>query len=381
MFAHIYKYRLKCILRDRQTMFWTLMFPLILGTFFFMAISNITSNEAFSEIKIAFTDEGGSNEYEMLRQVIQGLSEGGGEEKSLFDVTYTTREEADRLLAEGSIKGYIYYDSEIRLAVKERGLGQTVIKSVIDDFKQSASTFSTIIENDPSSAEGLFADIADRTDYLSEVTMGRAAPDTTVNYFYTLIAMMCFYGGFLGLKEVSAVQANQSSEGARVNFAPTHKLKVFFVSMLAAVTIQLLETAVLLAYLIFILRIDFGNQIAYILITCIIGSLAGVTFGACVAAVMKTGEGPKVAVLISASMLMSFLSGMMYHGMKTIVRNFAPILSYINPLNLIADSLYSLYYYQTNARFFTNIILLTGFTALFSLLTYLVIRRQKYASL
>jgi ABC-2 type transport system permease protein len=31
MFAHIFIYRLKCLLRDKETIFWTLLFPLLFG--------------------------------------------------------------------------------------------------------------------------------------------------------------------------------------------------------------------------------------------------------------------------------------------------------------------------------------------------------------
>lgn len=384
MFSHIYKYRLKCILRDRQIIFWTMAFPLILATLFHMTIANITSSETFSEVKIAFSEEGGSQEYRLLKETLEQMSAGEGRNggKKLLDVTYTSRGEADSLLKDGKIKGYICYDGEIKLVVKDRGLEQTVLKGILDDFRQSISSVTAILEENPAAANGsLFDDIAKRADYLIESAAGKAAPNTSVHYFYTLIAMMCFYGGFHGLKEVMSVQANQSSAGARVNMAPTRKMKVFLVSILAAVTVQLIETALLLLYLAFVLRVDFGNRIAYVLITCVAGSFTGVSFGACIAATMKTGEGPKIAVVISVSMIMSFFSGMMYHGIKTIVRSKAPVLSYLNPLNLIADSFYSLYYYQTYTRYFTNLALLCGFFALFSMFTYLAVRRRKYASL
>jgi ABC-2 type transport system permease protein len=127
--------------------------------------------------------------------------------------------------------------------------------------------------------------------------------------------------------------------------------------------------------------VSFGNQLGYIALTCIIGTITGVTFGTCVAAVVKRSEGLKIGILIGLSMTMSFLSGMMYDKMKYIVATKLPVLGYLNPSNLITDSFYSLYYYDTHTRFFTNIIILCFFAVGFSLITYLVLRRQKYASL
>ena len=107
-------------------------------------------------------------------------------------------------------------------------------------------------------------------------------------------------------------------------------------------TVQLSEIFVLLAYLIFVLNIDFGNQIAYIILTCVVGTITGITFGSLIASVVNGKEGTRVGVLIGSSMLMSFLSGMMYDKMKYIISANVPILGYLNPANLITDCFYSL---------------------------------------
>jgi len=151
--------------------------------------------------------------------------------------------------------------------------------------------------------------------------------------------------------------------------------------MLAATTIQLLELLILLAFLIGVLGISFGDQLGYIALICVAGSLTGVTFGACIGSIIKKSEGLKIGILIGSTMIMSFLAGMMSADMKYLVMTRAPILGYLNPANLITDSFYALYYYNTHTQFFTNILLLCGFTLLFSAVTYLVLRRQKYASL
>lgn len=270
----------------------------------------------------------------------------------------------------------------MKLVVKQSGLNQTIIKEVLDTIKQTTSTVVTIISENPAVNPGeVVGNLASSTDYLKEVSLSKAEPNTVVNYFYSLIAMTCLYGSFMGLKEVTALQANLSPQGARISIVPTHKLKLVMASMLAAVTVQIAEIAVLLGYLNFILKISFGSQIGYIALTCLIGTITGVTFGSCISAVVKKSEGLKVGILIGTSMLMTFLSGMMYHDLKYIISTKAPVLAYLNPANLITDCFYSLYYYDTHTKFFTDIALLSGFAVIFSSITYLVLRRQRYASL
>ncbi|MPM34096.1 hypothetical protein SDC9_80677 [bioreactor metagenome] len=382
MFIHNYLYRLKCILRDKQTMFWTLIFPIVLATLFNMAFSNLSNAENFSEIKVGIVND---EEYKKSTEFIQAIESVSNSNSSsdvdLFDVKYVTKEEGQQLLDDSKIEGYIYIKDGINLVVKETGINKTIIKSFLDDFKQTTSTVTRIISSNPSAVEKVVSGISKREDFLKEAPIGNATPDTVVNYFYTLIAMACLYGSFCGLKEVTALQANLSSQGARLNMAPTHKMKVFLSSVAAATTVQLGVIFILLGYLTFGLKISFGNQLGYIALTCLVGTITGVTFGTCVASVVKKGEGIKIAILIGLSMIMSFLSGMMQDKIKYMVTQKAPIVGYLNPANLITDSFYSLYYYNTHTQFFTNISLLCLFSVVFSIITYLVIRRQKYASL
>ena len=384
MFLHNYLYRLKCIVRDKQVMFWTFIFPIILATLFNIAFSNISSAENFSNIKIGIVD---NEEYRENTEFIKAIDAVTNSNKSagktnLFDMQYILKEDADKLIENSKIEGYIHFDDGIKLVVNESGINQTIIKSFLDDYKQTYSTVATIISQNPTAIQnGLLDNILDRSDYLKEVTTGKSDANNVVVYFYSLIAMSCLFGGFLGLKEVSALQANLSPQGARVSMAPTHKLKLFIASMFAATTVQLAVIFTLLVYLMLILKVSFGNQLGYIALTCIIGTITGVGFGTFISSLVKKSDGVKIAILVVLTNVMSMLSGMMYHKMKYTVSTKAPILAYINPANLISDSFYSLYYYDTYSQFYTNIALLCGFATGFILITYLILRRQKYDSL
>lgn len=358
-------------------MFWTFLFPILLATLFNLAFSNLASADSFLKVNVAVVQNEELDQNPAFTQAINGADH-------LFVVQYTTRDEADALLKENQIDGYIVFDSDLNLVVNQSGLNQTIIRGFLDDFVQSSATIVTVISQNPAALDnGILAGISSRTEYLTAVSASQSNPDPdpVVNYFYALIAMTCLYGGFLGVKEVVAIQADLSAVGARINLAPTNKLTVFLSSMLAATTIQLLELLILLTFLIKVLGISFGDQLGYIALTCVVGSLTGVTFGACIGSIIKKGEGLKIGILIGSTMTMSFLAGMMSADMKYIVMTKAPILSYLNPANLITDSFYALYYYNTHTQFFTDILLLCGFTLFFSAVTYFVIRRQKYASL
>ena len=378
MFAHIFSYRLKCLLRDKSNIFWTMLFPLLLATFFQLAFSNLATNEKFKAINIAVVNNAAWQENESLRQVMDEVSNG---DDRLFNLTVVSVEEAENLLNENKISGYIFADEPIQLVVSKSGMNQSIIKSFIDNYMQSSATYKSIITEDPSKAAQLADSLSDHRTYVQQTKLPGGEPNYVVNYFYSLIAMACFYGGFMGMREISDIQANISPIAARVNVAPVHKLKTFIFSSAASLLILFSEMLILLGYVTLVLKVQFGGRIGYILLTTFIGSITGLTFGSFVSVLVKKSTGAKIGILIAVTMLCSFLSGMMQQNIKYLISRDMPLLSWINPLNLLTDAFYSLYYYDTLTRYGLNMMILMGFILVFGSVTYFIIRRRKYASL
>jgi ABC-2 type transport system permease protein len=361
-------------------MFWSFIFPIFLATLFKIAFSNIYSNENFKAIDVVVISNASYEKNQSFKKAIELVS--SDEKEKLFNVTYAEEKNAEELLKSGKIEGYFYLDPEIKLVVKSSSIKATVIKTFLDNYKQSESTIEAVIKENPKAAiDDLIKDVSSFKEYTKEVSPSRGKPNTMLNYFYTIIAMACLYGSFLGLNEVNDIQGNLSKKAARINVAPVHKVKVFLYSLLAALIIQFIETLLLLAYLYWGLKVDFGNQIPYIILLCFVGSAAGISLGTMVSSLIKRGEGVKIAVLIGVSNIACFLAGMYYSNMKYIVEKNVPILSYINPATLITDGIYTLYYYNSHERYFINISLLSILSILFCFITYLNIRREKYASI
>ena len=74
MFAHIFKYRMKCLLKDKETMFWTLLFPLALGIFFNLAFSGIGKGETFQTIPVAVVDNEEYRNDTVFQTILQEVS-------------------------------------------------------------------------------------------------------------------------------------------------------------------------------------------------------------------------------------------------------------------------------------------------------------------
>lgn len=378
MFAHVFTNRLKCLLRTRELVFWTLVFPLLLAIFFNMSLRNIVTVETFHPIPVAVVNDGAYKKDASFRTALKSVSEGKGH---VFNLTETTKESADKLLAGDKIEGYLTVGNGIRMTVTKSDFNQSIIKSFVDSYLQTSSAATSILTENPASYRKLADSLKTQKEYTKKATTGTANPDSSLNYFYTLIAMACLYGGFWGLKEVMDIQADLSHRAARVNLAPVHKLKTFLSSMLASFVINFSEILIFLAFLRYCLNIDFGPKTGLVILTSFAGCIVGLSLGAFISAIVKSGEGMKIGILIGVTMLGSFLSGMMYQNMKYIISKNAPIAGYLNPVNLLTDAFYCLYYYSTLNRYWLNIGLLGAFALVFCTGTYLIIRRQKYASL
>lgn len=378
MFMHIFTYRLKKLLRTKEVIFWTLAFPIMLSIFFNLAFANLDSSEVFEPFNAAvISDENYANNTN-FKTVLKEVSTG---EDRLMNLREVNKTEAEELLKAGEISGYMESGDQIKLYVNSSGLNQNILRLFLDNYNQTFFTIESILKENPQKANSLMAEISETKQYTKEADSENAPPSQILNYFYSLIAMSCLYGFFFGSDEVTDIQANISARAARINVAPVHKMKAFLSSMAASFLIHLICMSALLLFMTYVLRIDFGNRVGYIVLTTFMGSLTGLTFGSFVSALVKKSENLKVAIAISVTMTGSFLAGMMYAQMKYVVMSKAPILAYINPVNLITDALYTLYYYADLDRYFLNIFLLFILSVVFSIGTYLILRRRRYASI
>ncbi len=380
MFIHLFTYRLKTLLRTKSIIFWTFAFPLILATFFNLAFSNLASEETFNIIKIGIIQDDEYKQETNFKQLIESLSNKG--DNQVFEVSnYSKEKEAVNSLEDNDIEGiYQVKDNQIKIIVKQNNLNSTIMKMIVDEYYQKLSLVSNInIFHPESLTADILAKLNTNYDFFNDKSNDKV--DSTVIYFYTLIGMTCIYAGFFGIDAIDVAEANQSKKGARLSVSPTNKLKALLSFLLAGFTIQFIENLLLLAYLVFGLGIDFGNQVGYILLVMGVGSVAGITLGTVIGSLLKCSNNTKVGIHIAVSMIFSFLSGMMMIDMKYIIAKHAPIIGNINPVNMITDALYSLYYYDSMNRYYSNIIGLIIFSVVMIVISYLAVRRKKYDSI
>ncbi|MFR2534553.1 MAG: ABC transporter permease [Clostridia bacterium] len=393
MFIHNLKYALKTLFRSRMLLFWTFAFPIILATFFNMAFSNIENSEKLTIINIAIVDNAYFETNEIFRQAFKQLSD---EESSsrLFNTQYVDYEEAQRLLKEDKITGYLFMtEEENKVIVNGNGMNETIFKYATEEIMQTADMVDylateeiakeMINQNQIVNYAGIYQNVMEKLQK-QDVKIQNISKDNmsyTMVEFYTLIAMTCLYGGILGTVAINQNLANMSANGKRVSVSPVSKSKMIFSSVLASYITQLIGLALLFVYTIFVLKINYGNNFLLILLLSLCGCLAGLTLGVAIGSILKSSDNVKTGVVISITMLGCFLSGMMGITMKYVIDKNMPILNKINPAGMITDGFYALYYYDTLNRYWVNVISLLIFAAIMIALSITSLRRQKYDSI
>ncbi|WP_195267797.1 ABC transporter permease [Eubacterium sp. 1001713B170207_170306_E7] len=381
MFSFLYTNRIKCLLRDKALVFWTLLFPMILATLFHFGFSNIFSDHNFKAIPVAVIDNADYQNSESFQETLEAISE---DEDPVFKVSLTTdTEKAMEWLSDGTVSGIIAMsDDKPDLTVTESGINQTIIKNVLDQYIRIYHTVADVAQTNPQAfAQGFMDEISSTKDFTAAGSLTDKSLNTLLISYYALLAMACFYGAFLGLQDMVDIQANLSDKAARIAMAPTHKLKLLGINFCATLTIHFIEMLILIAYMVFALGVELGNHIPEILLISLVGSICGITFGTMVGVLVKGGEGLKTGILVAVAMLMSFLSGMMSPDIKYSIRLSAPWAEVINPVAQITDAFYSIYYYDGGPKFYACITILCVFALIFSAITYFITRRQQYASL
>lgn len=376
MFFHNFKYSLKNAFRQKEFLFWILAFPIILGTFFYVAFNSMYEKESmFNKIPVAIVE---NTENTAFKEVIKELSSG---EDAMFDSKFTDSQTALDMLKTNDISGIINVDSELSLTVSNDGIKQTIIKSFLDQYQIRESIIMETVNNNPQNLQSVIDAMSQEINCNESLSLSNGNMDTYIQYFYNLIAMAAFFGSISGLYIAINNQGNLSAIAARKCISPTNKLTSITASLLASFVAQVICVSIGITYILFILKVDMGDKIPMVYLSGAVGSLTGVTMGFFIGSFGRLNQNMKMAISMSVTMLSCFLSGLMIGNMKSVIEMYVPIVNRINPAALISDLFYCLNIYDDYKRYTEKFVTLLILSVIFTIGGFLLTRRKKYASL
>lgn len=382
MFIHNFKYTIITLFKNKALIFWTFAFPILLVTFFNMAFSDIEKNEQLKVIDIAIVENDEFKNNEIFKETFKILSDENSKEQ-LFNTKYVEEAVAKKLLENNKISGYLLLEDTPLVFVNKSGSDETILKYVTEEILQREKIFKNIYtENNSFLSTDIYNEVLKILEEDSNIeNISSNNLSYTVIEFYSLVAMAALYGGILSMFALNKALPNMSNNGKRVAVSSISKRKLILSSMLASYITQLIGILLLFIYTTFVIKVDYGKNILLIILLSITGCFAGLSLGVAVSSIFKVSENTKTGIIISITMLFSYLSGMMGITMKYVIDKNIPIINKINPVSMITDGFYSLYYYDTLDRYYFNVISLLIFAFVMILLSIFSLRRQKYDSI
>ncbi|MDH6365537.1 ABC-2 type transport system permease protein [Enterococcus sp. PF1-24] len=375
MFIHLYKYRLKTLSKDKTLLFWTLAFPILLGVMFNVAFSNLDQADVLETTNVAIVSDS-SQESQLFTHYLKELK---SEDKQLYITKEMDETKAQKLLAENEISGIFYFSEDtIELQIQEQEIPQTILQTFLNQYLQKQALIANLAAENNQLTEADWQELTNVNHYMEENPQSRKGSQKFY-YFFSLIGMAVMYGFMWGIRGTRDEQANQSAKGIRLNMIPHSKLLVMISGLAASFTLLMTEIVLLLLIFHNLFHIDFSNHWGYILLTCGIGSITALSFGSFISNRVKTGQTQQDGLAISITMLMSICAGMTgTTSLKLWIDTNLPIINKLNPVNLIGESLYQLYYYNSLEPFFMNLLYLTLLTIFFVVFGFILERRAQY---
>ena len=248
---HLLKYSFLSKIRNFNIVFWPLVFPLVLGTFFYFAFGNI--NEAdFQTVPVAVVKEASADTFFMTY-----LDEVEKSSPDLLKAEEMSEKEALEALQDKKVEGIYYVGKEPSLTVEGTGIEESILQTVLDSCENTRTTITNIMKKNPQMDMETMKLLLSSDSLVREVSLGGRTIDGNVQFFYALIAMACLYGCFIGFGSAIGIQANITPLAARRCVTPTHKLKLILTDQLTSFALGYVDVIILILYLRYILNLDF----------------------------------------------------------------------------------------------------------------------------
>lgn len=371
---HLMKYDVKVKLHNFNMLFWPLIFPLVLATFFYFTFGNMEEAD-FETVPAAVVMESDGTGSEAFTEFLDGIE---SDDAKLIRTQEMSEKKALKALKDKNVAGIFYAGETPSLTVGGVGIEESILQSLLESYLNGRQTMENIAYSHPEGIENAVKQMSDYQELVQQVSLGGRTTNGNAQFFYALIAMTCMYGCFIGFGSALTLQANLTALAARRCVTPTHKLKLILSEMLTSFGIHFINVIILLLYLKCVLRLQFDGQLPQMLLVSFVGCMIGVSMGIFISSASRQGEGIKIAILLGISMICSFLAGLMNSGMKDIVEKNCPVINRINPAALISDAFYCINVYDDPLRFRRSLVTLVIMSAVLTFGSFLLIRRERY---
>jgi len=365
------KYLTLRLLRDRATIFWTFLFPVLLATFYYFAFNNMMNVE-FNTIQVGVEE---SRRMEELKAIPSFNKEDENyilkympydeifSEIEEMEVQILTKEDGLKQVEAEEIYGYV--DNDGHLFIKKNGVGPSVINSILESIKRSAL-------------------LGEKYEFNPDLIRNYVEPEKNAfNFvllpFTSLLGMFSIYSMFNADRFVTTMQANLSELGKRHFISPMKKGQYVFNLLAVSIFVNFVLSNVPLFLLMrYVYKLDFLTNTPMTLFLMFLGNIFGACWGIFLTSIGKFSVNTRSAIMITSSLLFAFFSGMMSFDLKAKLPRF---MTYINPVDMISTNIIDINCYGEYGKLGSIVIIILTMSSVLLLTSLVFLRRKRYDSL
>lgn len=266
-------------------------------------------------------------------------------------------------------------------------VNRAILESVATSYLQSEALIEELATHDPvalsdpttiENALGLGVSVR-------EVSLTHAQPDSMVRFYYALLGMASIFAAQLAGESVWHLQPTSSAAGARRTVSSTSRMRLLIPTIGACWAVSTTFLAIAFGYICLTAHIDFSGREGLCLVGIAAASLLSCGIGALVGALPgRMGSDSRRGILTALTCLLSLFAGL--YGEPTMeladtIAQALPAATWLNPVCLIRDLFYTVYYYDTLVPFSLRLAACAGIAAVLLAVSAACMRRSAHEHL
>ena len=266
-------------------------------------------------------------------------------------------------------------------------VNRAILESVATSYLQSEALIEELATHDPvalsdpttiENALGLGVSVR-------EVSLTHAQPDSMVRFYYALLGMASIFAAQLAGESVWRLQPTSSAAGARRTVSSTSRMRLLIPTIGACWAVSTTFLAIAFGYICLTAHIDFSGREGLCIVGIAASSLLSCGIGALVGALPgRMGSDSRRGILTALTCLLSLFAGL--YGEPTMeladtIAQALPAATWLNPVCLIRDLFYTVYYYDTLVPFSLRLAACAGIAAVLLAVSAACMRRSAHEHL
>lgn len=266
-------------------------------------------------------------------------------------------------------------------------VNRAILESVATSYLQRVALIEDLAAHDPVALSDPIAleDALGLGVSVREVSFTHAQPDSMVRFYYALLGMASIFAAQLAEESVWHLQPTSSAAGARRAVSGTSRMRLLIPTIGACWAVSTTFLAIAFGYICLTAHIDFSGReglclvgiVASSLLSCGIGTLVGALPG-------RMGSDSRRGILTALTCLLSLFAGL--YGEPTMeladtVAHVFPAATWLNPVCLIRDLFYTVYYYDTLVPFSLRLAACAGIATVLLAVSAACMRRSAHEHL